>query len=300
MRAQDPDLLLLHFGDQGEGAPTACRCSWKPESTRAFGEQNLSQATRPQLALPFQAEPGAEPGHFGVCVDSLTSDKVSVPVVLEKLLEHVEMHGLYTEGLYRKSGAAHRTRELRQALQTGGRACHGALVGSGWGQGSRRVLFRYHGSSSAPLPWPTDPTAVQLENFPIHAVTGVLKQWLRELPEPLMTFAQYSDFLRAVGEEGCCPGGGWGIPGGPGLGGRVTWWMPGPHGHWPTPRTAREGGAAGGDLLRTGAPARGQPQVPGTPDLPPSQASASCGEARCWGGGGAGGGAGATLGLESP
>ncbi|XP_074194061.1 unconventional myosin-IXb isoform X14 [Rhinolophus sinicus] len=108
-----------------------------------------------------KSEPGAEPGHFGVCVDSLTSDKASVPIVLEKLLEHVEMHGLYTEGLYRKSGAANRTRELRQALQS-------------------------------------DPAAVKLENFPIHAITGVLKQWLRELPEPLMTFAQYSDFLRAV------------------------------------------------------------------------------------------------------
>lgn len=55
-----------------------------------------------------------------MCVNSLTSDKASVPIVLEKLLEHVEMHGLYTEGLYRKSGAANRTRELRQALQTGG------------------------------------------------------------------------------------------------------------------------------------------------------------------------------------
>ncbi|XP_008578762.1 PREDICTED: unconventional myosin-IXb isoform X3 [Galeopterus variegatus] len=108
-----------------------------------------------------KSEAGAEPGHFGVCVDSLTSDKASVPIVLEKLLEHVEMHGLYTEGLYRKSGAANRTRELRQALQT-------------------------------------DPSAVKLENFPIHAITGVLKQWLRELPEPLMTFAQYGDFLRAV------------------------------------------------------------------------------------------------------
>ncbi|XP_052018581.1 unconventional myosin-IXb isoform X5 [Apodemus sylvaticus] len=108
-----------------------------------------------------KSEPGAEPGHFGVCVDSLTSDKASVPIVLEKLLEHVEMHGLYTEGLYRKSGAANRTRELRQALQT-------------------------------------DPAAVKLEDFPIHAITGVLKQWLRELPEPLMTFAQYGDFLRAV------------------------------------------------------------------------------------------------------
>ncbi|XP_005409566.1 PREDICTED: unconventional myosin-IXb isoform X3 [Chinchilla lanigera] len=108
-----------------------------------------------------KTEPGAELGHFGVCVDSLTSDRASVPLVLEKLLEHVELHGLYTEGLYRKSGTAHRTRELRQALQT-------------------------------------DPAAVRLEDFPIHAITGVLKQWLRELPEPLMTFAQYGDFLRAV------------------------------------------------------------------------------------------------------
>ncbi|XP_046293507.1 unconventional myosin-IXb isoform X4 [Marmota monax] len=108
-----------------------------------------------------KSEPGAEPGHFGVCMDSLTSDKASVPIVLEKLLEHVEMHGLYTEGLYRKSGAANRTRELRQALQA-------------------------------------DPAAVRLEDFPIHAITGVLKQWLRELPEPLMTFAHYGDFLRAV------------------------------------------------------------------------------------------------------
>lgn len=54
---------------------------------------------------------------------------------------------------------------------------------------------------TAPPTPPTDPTAVKLENFPIHAITGVLKQWLRELPEPLMTFAQYGDFLRAVGES---------------------------------------------------------------------------------------------------
>ncbi|XP_072457388.1 unconventional myosin-IXb isoform X3 [Notamacropus eugenii] len=106
-------------------------------------------------------EPGAETRHFGVCVSSLTNDKISVPVVLEKLLEHVEMHGLYTEGIYRKSGAANRMRELKQSLQA-------------------------------------DPNSVKLENYPIHAITGVLKLWLRELPEPLMTFAQYNDFLRAV------------------------------------------------------------------------------------------------------
>lgn len=55
--------------------------------------------------------------------------------------------------------------------------------------------------SPALLALPSDPSTVKLDNFPIHAITGVLKQWLRELPEPLMTFAQYGDFLRAVGES---------------------------------------------------------------------------------------------------
>ncbi|NXJ80028.1 MYO9B protein, partial [Trogon melanurus] len=106
-------------------------------------------------------EQDAEPRHFGVCVSSLTSEKNSVPIVMEKLLEYVEMHGLYTEGIYRKSGSANRMKELKQLLQA-------------------------------------DPHSVKLENYPIHTITGILKQWLRELPDPLMTSAQYNDFLRAV------------------------------------------------------------------------------------------------------
>ncbi|KAM9369051.1 unconventional myosin-IXb [Phaethornis superciliosus] len=106
-------------------------------------------------------EPDAEPRHFGVCVSSLTSERNSVPIVMEKLLEYVEMHGLYTEGIYRKSGSANRMKELKQLLQA-------------------------------------DPNSVKLENYPIHTITGILKQWLRELPDPLMTSAQYNDFLRAV------------------------------------------------------------------------------------------------------
>ncbi|XP_051495335.1 unconventional myosin-IXb isoform X3 [Apus apus] len=108
-----------------------------------------------------KTEQDAEPRHFGVCVSSLTSERNSVPIVMEKLLEYVEMHGLYTEGIYRKSGSANRMKELKQLLQA-------------------------------------DPSSVKLENYPIHTITGILKQWLRELPDPLMTSAQYNDFLRAV------------------------------------------------------------------------------------------------------
>nr|XP_019936611.1 PREDICTED: unconventional myosin-IXb isoform X1 [Paralichthys olivaceus] len=99
--------------------------------------------------------------HFGVRVCRLVSDKNTVPMVLEMMLEHVEIHGLYTEGIYRKSGSANRMKALHQRLET-------------------------------------DPHLVCLEDYPIHTVTGLVKQWLRELPDPLMTFTHYNDFLHAV------------------------------------------------------------------------------------------------------
>ncbi|XP_051791055.1 unconventional myosin-IXb isoform X2 [Erpetoichthys calabaricus] len=102
-----------------------------------------------------------ESHHFGISICSLTSDKNPVPVVMQVLLEYVEIHGLYTEGIYRKSGTTNRMKELQILLES-------------------------------------DPTKVNLEGFPIHAIAGVLKKWLRDLPEPLMTFALYNDFLHAV------------------------------------------------------------------------------------------------------
>uniref|UniRef100_A0A673M8J4 Myosin IXB n=1 Tax=Sinocyclocheilus rhinocerous TaxID=307959 RepID=A0A673M8J4_9TELE len=102
-------------------------------------------------------EPGSQ--HFGVRVCHLVNNKTPVPIVLEIMLEHVEMNGLYTEGIYRKSGSANRMKELHQLLEA---------------------------------------ENVCLEDYPIHAVTGLVKQWLRELPEPLMTFTHYNDFLRAI------------------------------------------------------------------------------------------------------
>ncbi|CAJ1072681.1 unconventional myosin-IXb-like isoform X1 [Xyrichtys novacula] len=99
--------------------------------------------------------------HFGVQVCVLTSKANPVPKVVESLLMHVELNGLYTEGIYRKSGSACRARELHQILQT-------------------------------------NPESVTLENYPIHTITGLVKRWLRELPDPLMTFSLYTDFLHAA------------------------------------------------------------------------------------------------------
>ncbi|KAJ8277352.1 hypothetical protein GJAV_G00074260 [Gymnothorax javanicus] len=99
--------------------------------------------------------------HFGLHVCMLVNDKTPVPVVLEMMLEHVEMNGLYTEGIYRKSGSANRMKELHQRLES-------------------------------------NPNGVCLDDYPIHTVTSLVKQWLRELPDPLMTFTHYNDFVHAV------------------------------------------------------------------------------------------------------
>ncbi|XP_051555562.1 unconventional myosin-IXb-like isoform X2 [Myxocyprinus asiaticus] len=99
--------------------------------------------------------------HFGVPVCILARTGDSVPFVIEKMLVHVEMNGLYTEGIYRKSGSACRAKELHQILEK-------------------------------------DPQTVCLDNYPIHTITGLVKQWLRELPDPLMTYSLYNDFLYAA------------------------------------------------------------------------------------------------------
>lgn len=40
---------------------------------------------------------------------------------------------------------------------------------------------------------------MSLDDYNIHVIASVLKQWLRDLPNPLMTFELYEEFLRAMG-----------------------------------------------------------------------------------------------------
>uniref|UniRef100_A0A5F8GUI5 Myosin IXA n=1 Tax=Monodelphis domestica TaxID=13616 RepID=A0A5F8GUI5_MONDO len=99
---------------------------------------------------------------FGVELSRLTSEERTVPLVVEKLINYIEMHGLYTEGIYRKSGSTNKIKELRQGLDT-------------------------------------DLDSVNLDDYNIHVIASVFKQWLRDLPNPLMTFELYEEFLRAMG-----------------------------------------------------------------------------------------------------
>ncbi|XP_007231906.3 unconventional myosin-IXAa isoform X4 [Astyanax mexicanus] len=107
-------------------------------------------------------DPELSSRQFGVEVSRLTNDERSVPVVVEKLINYIEMHGLYTEGIYRKSGSTNKIKELKQGLDT-------------------------------------DVSSMNLDEYNIHVIASVFKQWLRDLPNPLMTFELYEEFLRAMG-----------------------------------------------------------------------------------------------------
>lgn len=43
-----------------------------------------------------------------------------------------------------------------------------------------------------------DDTINLLENYPVHVLTSVLKCFFREMPEPLLTFDCYDDFILAA------------------------------------------------------------------------------------------------------
>ncbi|XP_045083104.1 unconventional myosin-IXAb isoform X3 [Coregonus clupeaformis] len=108
-------------------------------------------------------DPELSSRQFGVELSRLTSEERTVPLVVEKLINYIEMHGLYTEGIFRKSGSTNKIKELRLGLDT-------------------------------------DVSSMNLDDYNIHVIASVLKQWLRDLPNPLMTFELYEEFLRAMGQ----------------------------------------------------------------------------------------------------
>eukprot|EP00105_Crassostrea_gigas_P035727 XP_019919875.1 PREDICTED: unconventional myosin-IXa isoform X5 [Crassostrea gigas] len=112
------------------------------------------------------AQDNQNPGSkvYGVPLASLVSDDHKIPVIVERLIVAIETHGMFTVGVYRKSGATAKVKQLKQNIDSG----------------------------------KEDMTAIDIEEYPIHTLTTVLKYFFRELPEPLLTFELYDDFLRTA------------------------------------------------------------------------------------------------------
>ncbi|PAA69920.1 hypothetical protein BOX15_Mlig013375g1 [Macrostomum lignano] len=113
----------------------------------------------------FCREPAQRIGVFGVPLDLLARrEKSSIPMLVRKCIDEVERRGLEVAGIYRLCGSSRNKQPVREALDR----------------------------SAAEAD-------VSAEKVPdIHAVTGVLKDFLCELPEPLFTNALYRMMLDAL------------------------------------------------------------------------------------------------------
>ncbi|KAI0400048.1 hypothetical protein F4802DRAFT_586602 [Xylaria palmicola] len=106
---------------------------------------------------------------FGVSLARLYErDQFAVPMVVHQCIQAVDLYGLAVEGIYRLSGSAMHVNRLKNLFDTD--------------QESRILDFR------------------NPENFfhDVNSVAGLLKQFLRDLPEPLLSSENYSAFIDAA------------------------------------------------------------------------------------------------------
>ncbi|XP_044064047.1 unconventional myosin-IXAa isoform X4 [Siniperca chuatsi] len=172
-RKKDTDIVEEHnghiFKSTQYSIPTYCEfCSsliWMMDRAcvcklcRYACHRKCCQKMTTKCSKKFDPELSSR--QFGVEVSRLTNDERTVPLVVEKLINYIEMHGLYTEGIYRKSGSTNKIKELKLGLDT-------------------------------------DVDSMNLDDYNIHVIASVFKQWLRDLPNPLMTFELYEEFIRAM------------------------------------------------------------------------------------------------------
>ncbi|XP_053611265.1 unconventional myosin-IXa-like isoform X4 [Plodia interpunctella] len=100
---------------------------------------------------------------FGVPLCELPTGDSNIPIVVDRLITTIEMTGLYNEGLYRKSGLSSKVRELRRLLDER-----------------------------------PEEGVERLDTYAVHVRASVLKGFFRDLPEPLLTFDLYDDFILAA------------------------------------------------------------------------------------------------------
>ncbi|KAK5860388.1 hypothetical protein PBY51_021869 [Eleginops maclovinus] len=101
---------------------------------------------------------------FGCTLSSLCQrENATVPIFVKMCIDHVENNGLCVDGLYRVSGNLAIIQKLRFAINHDEKV---NLSDSKW------------------------------EDF--HVITGALKMYFRELPEPLFTYAFFHDFVSAI------------------------------------------------------------------------------------------------------
>ncbi|CZS98218.1 related to GTPase-activating protein beta-chimerin [Rhynchosporium agropyri] len=190
------------FGSpQGGGPPRG------PTHGPSYGSGSISSSGPPQLSLPFQGSqpppqqnfhstpqaapvqaPYSQSSHsqpppsvsvanlpplkpvFGLSLEQLFErDNSAVPMVVYQCIQAVDLFGLEVEGIYRLSGTSSHVSKIKAMFDND----------------ASKVDFR-------------DPA-----NFfhDVNSVAGLLKQFFRDLPDPLLTAEHYPGFIEAAKNE---------------------------------------------------------------------------------------------------
>ncbi|ELR13955.1 PH domain containing protein [Acanthamoeba castellanii str. Neff] len=108
--------------------------------------------------------------YFGISLQQLLAKEKGdaaggIPILVRKCAEHIRAHGMEAEGIFRVSGEQIDIVALKQEFESA-----------------------------------SDPSTITFaDNIDVHAVSGLMKMFFRELNPPLMTFDLYSDFMAAAG-----------------------------------------------------------------------------------------------------
>ncbi|KAM0505171.1 hypothetical protein ACHAO3_005979 [Verticillium nonalfalfae] len=134
----------------------------------------LQQPAPPQnrQSPPAQAGPMPTRPVFGLSLERLYErDGLAVPMVVYQCIQAVDLFGLGVEGIYRQSGSLNHINKLKNMFDT---------------------------DSSNPALDFRNP-----ENFyhDVNSVTGLLKQFLRDLSDPLLTMEQHTALIEAAKHE---------------------------------------------------------------------------------------------------
>ncbi|KAF2718131.1 RhoGAP-domain-containing protein [Polychaeton citri CBS 116435] len=158
----------LHPSERTGTSNLATPASAGPTANRSLSNQLPSGASMSPSTNTHHLPPITPV--FGISLhDLFARDQTAVPMVVYQCTQGIELFGLDTEGLYRLSGTASHVNILRERFNhSGGQAPD--------------LDFRIPG------------------NFfhDVNAVATLLKQFFRELPEPLFTNSGYQSFIDAA------------------------------------------------------------------------------------------------------
>ncbi|KAF8367210.1 hum-7 [Pristionchus pacificus] len=166
------DVSVIHNGHRFRTdvvhVPTFCEsCDqfmWHGEKIFICSSCRISAHKKCHTKIAHQC-PATNPAQatgrfFGAPLSSLSEDDSGVPILLSKLLVAIEVRGLFTEGIYRKSGSIAQVRQARAQMDAA-----------------------------------QDGVGVNIDDMQMHVLTTLVKSFLRELSDPIMSYDLYENFL---------------------------------------------------------------------------------------------------------